>query len=121
MLTTVRPADATHLLPHLFHIPTQTHRDEGLSLQEEIADFERELGAAVDEIWTKTPAPQPPSEGDAASVLQGAAAMGTLDSMQEGWEKRMREYEMNARLDPLDKVAKPEAGKEEWKKMLARV
>lgn len=43
------------------------------------------------------------------------------DGMQEGWAKRMREYEANARLDPLDKVLKPDVGKIEWKERLARV
>ncbi|GJE98183.1 IkappaB kinase complex IKAP component [Phanerochaete sordida] len=106
-------ADATHLLPHLFQFPTPTHREEGLELQSEIAEFEQELRAAIDEIWTKTVPSPPPVETD--------IAVPGVDAMQEGWAKRMREYEMNARLDPLDKVVKPEVGKVEWKDKLARV
>lgn len=114
-------ADSTHLLPHLFQFPTSAHRDEGVSLQDEIADFEKELRAAIDEIWTKIPMPQSPGEADVASIFQGAASMGGLEGMQEGWAKRMREYEMSARLDPLDKVAKPEIGIVEWKDKMVRV
>lgn len=114
-------ADAQHLLPHLFQFPTEDHRSEGLSLQHEIAHFEKELRAAIDEVWTKSPVPQ--VESEASSILQNpalGAAMGT-DGMAEGWAKRMREYELNARLDPLDKVQKPDVGKVEWKDGLSRL
>lgn len=115
-----RLGDATHLLPHLFQIPTSNHHAEGLSLQTEIADFETELQASIDEIWTKTSPLQ--ADAESSSILQAATAMGmATDSMQEGWAKRMREYELSARSDPLDKVSKPDVGKIEWKERLARV
>ncbi|KIP09060.1 hypothetical protein PHLGIDRAFT_68294 [Phlebiopsis gigantea 11061_1 CR5-6] len=113
--------DATHLLPHLFQFPTPTHRDEGLSLQDEIADFAKELQSAIDEIWTKTSS-QLPADGDTAATLSSVAAMDTgLEGMQDGWAKRMREYEVNSRLDPLDKVPKPDVRKVEWKQQLSRI
>ena len=114
-------ADATHLLPHLFQFPTPAHKDEGLSLQEEVSDFEKELQSAIDEIWTKTSS-QAPNNEDTASMSSaiGATDIGT-EGMQDGWAKRMREYELNSRLDPLDKVQKPDVQKVEWKQQLSRI
>lgn len=84
-------------------------------------EFEKELQAAIDEIWTKTPSQQP-ADHESPSTLQATAAMAAnLPDMQEGWAKRMREYELSARLDPLDKVPKPDVGKVEWKERLARI
>jgi elongator complex protein 1 len=119
----VTPADATHLLPHLFQFPMPSHRAEGQALQAEIADFEKELRAAIDEVWTKAPAPQGEAESEGPSMLQ-SATLGTtigINVMQEGWAKRMRDYEFNALRDPLDKVQKPDVGKVEWKERLAKV
>lgn len=115
--TTVK-VDATHLLPHLFQFNTQEHRAEGLSLQAEVAEFANELQAAIEEVWTKTALPPQSGEGEQPSLAGMSAAM---DGMQEGWAKRMREYELAARLDPLDKVAKPEVGKLEWRQRLSNV
>ena len=76
-----------------------------------------ELQASIDEVWTKAQVP-----GEAGNPLGSqSTTVFVTDSMQEGWAKRMRDYELNARRDPLDKVQKPDVGKVDWKERLARI
>ncbi len=93
--------DAVKLLPHLFQF-TEEHRAEGLELQNEVAEFSDELKAAIDETWKKS------LEVEAETSL-------------EGWAARMQEYERQKRIDPLDKVSRPELTKQDWNKKIARI
>ncbi|CCM05755.1 uncharacterized protein FIBRA_07987 [Fibroporia radiculosa] len=99
-------SDAAALLPHLFQF-TEEHRTEACALQEELRAFEAELQAAVTEIWTRTPADSATSagEGDGGQSENAAA---------DGWAARMREYERQRQVDPLEKVARPELARPEW-------
>ncbi|KAI0090814.1 pol II transcription elongation factor [Irpex rosettiformis] len=96
--------DATHLLPHLFQLSVD-HHAEGLLLQADVLAFKEELNKAVEEIWTKTP--QEAEEGVEATL--------------EGWSARMKEYERQRRIDALEKVAKPDIGKEGLGKRMGEV
>lgn len=89
-------ADAANLLPHLLQF-TEEHQVEGRSLQEELKDFEAEVKAAVEDIWTK-------------SSAEGQENTEPADS----WVVRMQEYEKQRQTDPLDKVTKPEVIKQQW-------
>ncbi|KAI0076404.1 IkappaB kinase complex IKAP component [Panus rudis PR-1116 ss-1] len=91
--------EGTHLLPHLFQF-TEEHKAEGIELQRELNDLEEELKAAVDEIWTKKP-----------EDVETTTA--------EGWAARMQEYEKQRRIDPLEKVQKPNLGPNEWNPKIA--
>lgn len=97
-------ADASNLLPHLFQLSDE-HHAEGLLLQADVLAFQEELNKAVEEIWTK--APQGPEEG--------------VETTPEGWAARMKEYERQRRIDPLEKVAKPDVGKEGLGKRMGEV
>ncbi|KAG6809392.1 hypothetical protein H0H92_000447 [Tricholoma furcatifolium] len=77
--------EARNLLPHLLQF-TPEHRDEGVAMQKHLDDFEEELKRSLDEIWFK-----PPEET-------------TVDS----WATRMEEIERERRINPVDKVPKPE-------------
>ncbi|KAL6305119.1 IkappaB kinase complex IKAP component [Sparassis latifolia] len=92
--------DAANVLPHLFQF-TEEHRAEGMALRKEVADFEKELKAAVDEIWARPPGPEDTGEG-------GDGAPG------DTWASRMQEHERQRQTDPLEKVAKPDLAKQEW-------
>ncbi|KAI0326070.1 IkappaB kinase complex IKAP component [Cubamyces sp. BRFM 1775] len=92
-------ADSASLLPHLLQF-TEEHRAEAASLQQELQDFAAELTAAVEEIWKKAP------EGE-----EGTETVPAADS----WAARMEAYEKQKHINPVDKVAKPEMGKPEWK------
>ena len=74
-------------------------------MQAEIAAFASELEKAVEEIWTK-----PRDVGAAAE-----------ESTPEGWAARMAEYERQRRIDPLEKVSRPELSKSEWSSRLSEI
>ncbi|KAJ3555021.1 hypothetical protein NM688_g2799 [Phlebia brevispora] len=93
--------DAITLLPHLFEF-TEEHESEGMQLQDEIAEFAEELNVAIEEVWKKS------QDTEAETFL-------------EGWAARMQEYERQRRIDPLDKVPKPELAKQEWNQKLCRI
>ncbi|KAK7691913.1 hypothetical protein QCA50_005318 [Cerrena zonata] len=93
--------EATSLLPHLFQF-TEEHREEGLTLQQEIIDFAEELKQAVDEIWKKKSI-----DDEGAETTDG------------GWAARMEEYEKQRQVDPLDKVTKPDLVKRDWNPKLS--
>ncbi|KAI0686278.1 Elongator complex protein 1 [Cytidiella melzeri] len=94
-------ADAAHLIPHLFQL-SPTHHTEGVLLQTDVFAFQQELHASVEEIWTKTPQTDDGAE-------------------EEGWATRMKEYERQKRVDPLEKVGRPEVGKEGLGKRMGAV
>ncbi|KAJ6497417.1 pol II transcription elongation factor [Mycena sanguinolenta] len=93
-------ADARQLLPHLCQF-TSDHADEGIALQAEMAEFEQEFFEAVEEIWKKT--------------------VGDETSVQDSWAQRMEDKAKERRIDPIERVAKPDPkGNEEWRmKMFA--
>ncbi|KAF7350896.1 polymerase II transcription elongation factor [Mycena sanguinolenta] len=94
-------ADARQLLPHLCQF-TPEHADEGVALQAEMEEFEQEFFEAVEEIWKK-------SAGEETSV-------------QDSWAQRMEDKAKERRIDPIERVAKPDPkGNEEWRmKMFAQ-
>lgn len=100
-LILVSSDDAIALLPHLFQF-TDEHKDEGLSLQDDLIEFGAELQSSVVEIWRK----QEP-EGQNGST--------------DGWAARMLELEKRRQIDPLDKVVQPDISKREWDPKLSRV
>ncbi|THV06651.1 pol II transcription elongation factor [Dendrothele bispora CBS 962.96] len=97
--------EGSKLLPHLLQF-TPEHRDEGLAMQRELADFETELKAAVEEIWAVTP---PLGDGSINSTENAP----TRDS----WAARMEEAEKNRRINPVERVPKPEMSGDrgDWK------
>ncbi|KAG6856745.1 hypothetical protein H0H87_001089 [Tephrocybe sp. NHM501043] len=87
--------EAKGLLPHLLQF-TSEHREEGVAMQQLLNDFEKELKHSLEEIWSK-----PPEEV-------------TIDS----WATRMEEVERERRINPVDRVAKPElttSGSKGWR------
>ncbi|KAJ7672113.1 IKI3 family-domain-containing protein [Mycena rosella] len=96
--------DARQLLPHLSQF-TPEHDAEGVALQAELSEFEQELVDGVEEIWKK-----PVGEDESAA------------SVQDSWAQRMDDKAKQRLVDPIDRVAKPEAkGTEEWRmKMFVR-
>lgn len=88
----VGEGETRSLLPHLFRF-TDEHRAEGLALQRDVAAFETELKAALEEVWAR-----PPPEGEDGEDAEPI----------EGWASRMAEKEKSARVNPLDKVMKPD-------------
>ncbi|KAK1230942.1 putative elongator complex protein 1 [Marasmius sp. AFHP31] len=100
--------EARKLLPHLLQF-TPEHRGEGLEMQEDVDGFERELKEAVDEIWTKAGGEGEGKEG------QEATTAPTADS----WASRMEEIERNRRINPIERVSKPDFGSnQEWRMKL---
>ncbi|KAF4620926.1 hypothetical protein D9613_000930 [Agrocybe pediades] len=84
------------LLPHLFQF-TDEHREEGLELQNDLAAFEEEMKAALDEIWAR------PAETEGEPTA-------------EGWAARMAEIEKSKAINPLDKVPKPDMSQaKDWR------
>lgn len=71
-------------------------------MQDEIAEFSDELKATIEESWKKS------LEAEAETSL-------------EGWAARMQEYERQKRIDPLDKVSRPELAKQDWNEKIARI
>ncbi|GLB37914.1 hypothetical protein LshimejAT787_0409650 [Lyophyllum shimeji] len=82
--TTIRE-EARGLLPHLLQFTTE-HRQEGLEMQKQLTEFGEELKLSLEEIWFRPPEEVP------------------VDS----WASRMEELEMARRVNPVDKVPKPE-------------
>ena len=72
-------------MPHLLQF-TSEHREEGLGLQNEVEEFEKEMEESVDEIWTR-----PAEEGN-----------------PDDWASRMASVERSRAVNPLDKVGKPD-------------
>ncbi|KAF5375529.1 hypothetical protein D9615_009198 [Tricholomella constricta] len=77
--------EAKGLLPHLLQF-TPEHRQEGVAMQQHLAEFGLELKRSLEEIWYKPPEEQP------------------VDS----WATRMEEVEREKRTNPVDKLPKPE-------------
>ncbi|KAI0669554.1 IkappaB kinase complex IKAP component [Trametes maxima] len=92
-------ADSASLIPHLLQF-TGEHKAEAASLQRELKEFNTELTEAVEEIWKKAPENE-----------EGVEAVPPMDS----WAARMEAHEKQKHINPVDKVAKPEVGKVEWK------
>ncbi|KAF9450112.1 IkappaB kinase complex, IKAP component [Macrolepiota fuliginosa MF-IS2] len=94
--------EVQNLLPHLLQF-TSEHQEEGAKLQKDIERFDQELGEAVTEIWMKS------QEGEEP------AAVPPVDT----WAGRMEELEKNRRVNPVERVAKPEMRKsDDWKMRL---
>jgi len=95
LLTTIRcQGEVRGLLPHLFQF-TDAHREEGLELQNDLATFEAELKAALEEIWAR------PAENEGEP---------------DGWATRMAEVEKSRAINPLDKVPKPDVSQvKDWR------
>ncbi|KAF6761197.1 pol II transcription elongation factor [Ephemerocybe angulata] len=89
---TVTRGEVRNLLPHLYEFGGE-YREEGLSMQADVTEFEQELKETIEEVWTR------PAEGD----VDGATA-----SAEDTWAARMAEVERNRHINPLDKVSKPE-------------
>lgn len=88
--------DASRLIPHLLQF-TSEHREEGQSLQDELAAFETELKEAIDWIWTKTD------------------ENGEPEVTEDTWRMRMEQLEKERKINPVDKVPKPEVdSKGDW-------
>ncbi|KAJ6488261.1 pol II transcription elongation factor [Mycena vitilis] len=94
-------SDARQLLPHLSQF-TPEHEAEGFALQAELTAFELELIDAVDEIWNK-------SVGE------------ETDGVRDSWAQRMEDRAKERRVDPMERVVKPDPkATEEWRmKMFA--
>lgn len=91
--------EAQNLLPHLLQF-TSEHREEGKKLQRDIESLDEELGNAVAEIWA-----EPQEE-------EGAPPVDT-------WASRMEELEKSRKVNPIERVPKPEMRKnEDWKMRL---
>lgn len=69
-------------------------------LQQDIGELEVELKAALDEMWLRS------ADGldEGTENTLGESTTPTTD----GWAARMAEKEKSARVNPLDKVEKPE-------------
>jgi elongator complex protein 1 len=87
------------LLPHLYQFDGE-YRDEGLSLQADVTDFEKEMKETIEEVWTRSPDGADPSTATA----------------EDTWASRMAEVERNKHINPLDKVSKPDVIRgEKWR------
>jgi len=82
------------LLPHLLRLSEQ-HRSGGRALQQDMESFEKELTDAIDEMWTR------PATSDKQTLL-------------DSWASRMLEKEKEGRIDPLDRVPKPDIETSDW-------
>ena len=79
-------------------------------MQEDVDGLERELKEAVDEIWTKT-----------SGAVDGRedSQEGTQAPIADSWAIRMEEAERNRRINPIERVSKPDFGSNhEWKMKL---
>lgn len=82
------------LLPHLLRFSEQ-HRSDGRALQQDMEFFEKELIESIDEIWAKP--------------------MTTEHQPQpDSWASRMLEKEKEGKVDPLDRVPKPDIERNDW-------
>ena len=84
-----------NLLPHLL-VFTDEHRVKGRVLQDDFGRFEAELKDALEKIWDKR------------SGEDGTPALNT-------WASRMEEKERERRINPIERVTKPEISEAEWK------
>ncbi|KAJ7630747.1 pol II transcription elongation factor [Roridomyces roridus] len=85
--------DGRQLLPHLAQF-TSEHVAEGVALQAELVEFERELVETVDEIWKKD----------------------EKEGVEDSWAQRMEEKERRRLVDATERVARPGAKvSEEWR------
>ncbi|KAF5387234.1 hypothetical protein D9757_006815 [Collybiopsis confluens] len=115
----VTRGEGKRLLPHLLKF-TAEHRKEGLAMQRDLAKFEAELGVAMDEIWAVTV--EETDEGQAA-----APASVPMPSVQDSWAARMEETERLRRINPLERVARPQVDADgdgdgkDWKMKLLEV
>ncbi|KAJ3564648.1 hypothetical protein NP233_g8162 [Leucocoprinus birnbaumii] len=104
--------EVQNLLPHLLQF-TAEHREEGGNLQKDIENFEVELGNAIAEIWAK---PEEPGQGE---DVEGSAAAAAVLPPADTWASRMEELEKNRRINPVERVPRPEMRKnDEWKMRL---
>ncbi|TFK50763.1 pol II transcription elongation factor [Heliocybe sulcata] len=94
---TATQAEAGRLVPHLFQFGPD-HRREGLSLQENIVNFETELKEAIEEIWKKS--------------LDGTDADAPAE---DGWAARMERLEKDRMINPIDKVPRPNISSTDWR------
>ncbi|KAF9262678.1 pol II transcription elongation factor [Marasmius fiardii PR-910] len=91
------------LLPHLLQFSAE-HRREGLEMQRDVDELELELKEAVDETWMKTT--------EAQDVLP----------QRDSWAARMEEAERNRRINPIDRVPKPETMlSQDWRMKLLEI
>ncbi len=91
------------LLPHLLQF-TAEHRKEGVNLQKDMGDLGEELENAVAEIWSM---PQE-EDGEDKALPPG-----------DTWASRMEELEKNKRVNPVEKVPRPEVKNNgDWKMRL---
>ncbi|KAJ4471530.1 IkappaB kinase complex IKAP component [Lentinula aciculospora] len=91
-------SEAKKLLPHLFKFSSH-HREEGSAMQRKLSEFETELGAAVEEIWVTC--------CDSAG-LDGQAQTAPPLSLQSSWAARMDETERQRKINPAERIAKPQ-------------
>lgn len=67
-------------------------------MQQELSEFEAELGAAIEEIWAVSIISSAPDGDDQTAASQS----------QDSWAARMEEAERQRRINPLERVAKPQ-------------
>ena len=79
-------------MPHLFEFGGE-HREEGLEMQADLTAFEQELKEVIEEVWTRST----DSEVDPSTA-----------TAEDTWAARMAEVERSRRINPLDKVTKPD-------------
>ncbi|KAF9075492.1 IkappaB kinase complex IKAP component [Rhodocollybia butyracea] len=98
--------ESKRLLPHLLKF-TSEHREEGMAMQKELEKFESELNAAVEEIWTIPMSID--GDGD-----------GQTQPLADSWAARMEEVHKQRRINPVERVAKPQTDGEagDWKMRL---
>ncbi|KIK60852.1 hypothetical protein GYMLUDRAFT_244010 [Collybiopsis luxurians FD-317 M1] len=124
--------EGKRLLPHLLKF-TANHREEGQVMQRELEEFEKELRDAVDEIWAATAGTggvsgetDNMSNGDGQTQIETAALPPLPQSaqLQDSWAARMEEAERLRRINPVERVAKPQVdgnGDGDWKMRLFEV
>ncbi|KAK7052844.1 putative elongator complex protein 1 [Paramarasmius palmivorus] len=100
--------EAGKLLPHLLQFTLQ-HREEGLEMQDDVARLEQELKDAIDEIWAKT------------MSNEGREEQGPTVPTTDSWAARMEEVERNRRINPIDRVTKPEILTADWRLKLYEI
>ncbi|KAL1719857.1 IKI3 family-domain-containing protein [Schizophyllum commune] len=93
------------LLPHLYQLSPE-HRAEGAELQADVAAFEAELKSAVEEIWTKA------VEGEGEKSGLEHEGRSVLEQIERSVLAPMQQSQ---KPNPVDKVAKPEFSREEWR------
>lgn len=84
------------LLPHLIKFTAQ-HREDGLVMQRELSEFEAELSATVEEVWS-TPT-------DAMGI---DSQTQTTQPLQDTWAVRMDDAQRQQKRNPMERIAKPQ-------------